>query len=185
MPNYGGSPTLVNRSDKTAGVPIGAIIATALPVGTTAPSGYLICDGTSYTTAAFPQLFQIMQYGYGGSGANFNVPDFRNRFQRGHDSMDGRSNAAGLDLGPRSASAAGGSGSGNGSIENHMFQGHWHEVFTAGANGDNQGGQIQPPASVATQARLREMISDGVTTPQVAAETRMINVTVYFLVRAF
>lgn len=185
MPNYGGSLTLTNRPEKTVGVPIGAVIATALPVGSTAPAGYLLCDGSSLTTAAFPELFSIMNYGYGGAGANFNLPDFRNRFQRGQDTMDGRVPAAGLDLGPRSASAAGGSAAGNGSFENHQFQGHWHEVFTRAANADNQGGQIFNPASVATNARLKEIISDGVSTPQVSSETRMVNVTVLFFVRAF
>lgn len=184
MPNYAGG-NAVNRETDSRGVPIGAIVSTALPVGTAVPAGYLLCDGTSYSTATYPNLFGIMQYGYGGSGANFNVPDFRNRFQRGLDSMDGRSNAAGIDLGPRSASASGGSASGNGSFENFMFQGHWHEVWTHTGNIDNQGGQIFNNPITATQARLKELISDGVTTPQVSTETRPINVTVYYFVRAY
>lgn len=185
MPNYGGAPNLSNRSEQTVGVPIGAVIATSLPVGSPALAGYVLCDGASYTTATYPLLFGITQYNHGGSGLNFNVPDFRNRMQRGHDSMDGRVSAAGLDLGPRSAAAAGGTATGVGSFENFMMQGHWHECFARGANGDNQGGQIFSPPSVATNARLKELISDGVSTPQVSGETRAINSTVLFFVRAF
>lgn len=186
MPNYGGAPNLVNRSEQTVGVPIGAIVATALPVGVSVPAGYLLCDGSSVTTAAFPLLFSVTQYNHGGSGANFNLPDYRNRMQRGHDSMDGRVSAAGLDLGPRSVDKAGGSAAGVGSFENFMLQGHWHENFAVGANGDNQGGQIFNPPSVATNARLKEMISDGANgAPQVAGETRDRNSTVLFFVRAF
>ena len=47
--------------------------------GSTAPSGYLMCDGQSLTTAAYPALFQAIGYQYGGSGANFNVPNLQNR----------------------------------------------------------------------------------------------------------
>ena len=185
MPNYGGQPNLLNRQEQSAGVPIGAIIATALPVGSPALAGYLLCDGSSVTTAAFPLLFSVTQYNHGGSGANFNVPDYRNRMQRGHDSMDGRTAAAGLDLGPRSVDKAGGSAAGVGSFENFTMQGHWHEVFAVGANGDNQGGQIFSPPSVATNARLKELISDGASTPRVSAETRSNNSTVLFFVRAY
>ena len=63
-------------------VPTGAI----LPYGAaTAPTGYLLCDGASYTTAAEPDLFAVIGYTYGGAGANFNVPDMRLRFPQGSD----------------------------------------------------------------------------------------------------
>lgn len=52
-------------------------------VGTSAPTGYLFCDGTSYLTASYAALFAIIGYTYGGSGGNFNVPDFRTRLPRG------------------------------------------------------------------------------------------------------
>ncbi len=37
------------------------------------------CDGTSYATATYPALFALIGYTYGGVGANFNVPDFRDK----------------------------------------------------------------------------------------------------------
>lgn len=52
-------------------------------VGTAAPSGYLLCDGTSYGTATYPNLFAIIGYTYGGSGENFNLPDLRGRIPVG------------------------------------------------------------------------------------------------------
>ncbi len=51
--------------------------------GTTAPTGWLLCDGASHTTASQPELFAAIGYVYGGSGANFNVPDLRGRFPLG------------------------------------------------------------------------------------------------------
>jgi len=47
--------------------------------GSAAPSGWVLCDGSSYATADKPDLFSIIGYTYGGSGANFNVPDFQGR----------------------------------------------------------------------------------------------------------
>ena len=43
------------------------------------PSGFLLCDGTSYSTSTYAALFAVIAYTYGGSGANFNVPDLRDR----------------------------------------------------------------------------------------------------------
>lgn len=59
-------------------VPTGVILDYG---GGTAPAGYLVCDGTSYLRATYPDLFTAL----GGSGSpwgipdgtHFNVPDFR------------------------------------------------------------------------------------------------------------
>jgi microcystin-dependent protein len=40
------------------------------------PLNFLLCDGSSYTTANYPDLFNIIGYTYGGSDDNFNVPNF-------------------------------------------------------------------------------------------------------------
>jgi microcystin-dependent protein len=43
------------------------------------PSGFLECNGASVSTASYAALFAVIAYTYGGSGANFNVPDLRDR----------------------------------------------------------------------------------------------------------
>ena len=48
-------------------------------LGTTAGAERLLEDGASYAVADFPDLFAAIGYDYGGSGANFNVPDHQNR----------------------------------------------------------------------------------------------------------
>lgn len=63
-------------------VPSGAIFHLAT---STCPSGYLICDGDSYSTTAYPALFAAIGYTYGGSGTTFKVPDLRGLFVRGVD----------------------------------------------------------------------------------------------------
>ena len=59
--------------------------------GVTAPSGWLLCDGTSYGTSVHPYLFGVLQYSYGGSEAEakFKVPDLRGKSIFGVDSMGG------------------------------------------------------------------------------------------------
>jgi microcystin-dependent protein len=47
--------------------------------GATAPSGWLICDGSTYSSAVYPTLFSVIGYLYGGAGSNFQVPDFQTR----------------------------------------------------------------------------------------------------------
>jgi microcystin-dependent protein len=65
--------------------PVGTLLDYA---GTTAPSGYLMCDGRQLSTSGlYAKLFAVIGYSYGGSGANFNIPDFRGRFARYNDDM--------------------------------------------------------------------------------------------------
>lgn len=64
----------------SSGSPAGSVMAYA---GGSAPSGWILCDGTSYPTATYPTLFAAIGYTYGGAGASFNVPDMRGRMAVG------------------------------------------------------------------------------------------------------
>ena len=71
-------------------VPIGAILPYA---GTTAPDGYLFCDGSEIERTKFGDLFDIIGVFYNGAapllGVNtFRLPDLRGRFALGKDNMD-------------------------------------------------------------------------------------------------
>jgi microcystin-dependent protein len=48
----------------------------------TAPDGWKECNGQSLAVADHPDLFLVLGYRYGGSGANFNVMDLRGLFVR-------------------------------------------------------------------------------------------------------
>ena len=68
--------------------PVGTVIAF---MGTKAPKGYLICDGTEYNITDYPKLanhfveqFENIAY-FGGDGTTtFAVPDLKNEFLRGY-----------------------------------------------------------------------------------------------------
>jgi Phage Tail Collar Domain len=75
-PPNDGSKHLSGLATFTQVIPSGIIMPFG---GSAAPSGFLICDGTSYPTASYPNLFAVLGYTYGGSGPNFSVPDMRGR----------------------------------------------------------------------------------------------------------
>ena len=54
--------------------PIGTVLSFA---GNTVPHGYLLCNGASYPTANYPDLYAVIGNTYGGDTENFNVPDYR------------------------------------------------------------------------------------------------------------
>lgn len=70
---------------------LAALVAQNTPAGTIkmwandsgAPSGYVMCDGSVYSTASYPALFAAIGYAFGGSGSSFAVPDFRGQFPLG------------------------------------------------------------------------------------------------------
>lgn len=61
------------------------------PVGTIAifpdidpPAKWLRCNQDTYPTADYPDLFALLGYKYGGSGASFRLPDLREKFVLGY-----------------------------------------------------------------------------------------------------
>jgi microcystin-dependent protein len=52
--------------------------------GATAPSNWIICDGSSLsTTGTYAALFAVLGYTYGGSSGNFNLPNLQAQFPLG------------------------------------------------------------------------------------------------------
>ncbi|HEX3044608.1 MAG TPA: tail fiber protein [Bacillota bacterium] len=70
--------------------PVGVILPFA---GTTAPAGYLLCDGKAYNRGSYAELYQVIGtvYGVGDGSSTFNVPDLRGRTTVGLDNMGGMS----------------------------------------------------------------------------------------------
>lgn len=62
------------KSDVTDGLPIGAYLS--YPSQKTIPAGFLIADGRSLKKSEYAELFTVIGYTYGGSGDNFNLPNF-------------------------------------------------------------------------------------------------------------
>jgi len=60
--------------------PVGSIMMYA---GSSAPTGWLLCNGVSYLQTSYPRLYMLIGTTYGGSGSSFNVPDIRGRIPMG------------------------------------------------------------------------------------------------------
>jgi len=64
-----------------SGMPAGAVVSWA---GASAPSNWLMCDGTVYNISQYPSLFAAIGSNYGGNGTTtFAVPDLRGRVPAG------------------------------------------------------------------------------------------------------
>lgn len=64
------------------GFPVGSIVPYG---GTTAPDGWLVCDGSAVSRATYADLFAVIgtTFGSGNGTTTFNVPDLQGRFPLG------------------------------------------------------------------------------------------------------
>ena len=108
-------------------IPVGAV----LPYPTdTVPAGWLHCNGQSVATADYPALFAKIGYKYGGSGAYFNLPDYRGEFLRGDDDGAGTD----PDVSSRTDRGDGTTGGEVGTKQGSQYGSHTHGA-TAGTGG--------------------------------------------------
>jgi len=92
--------------------------------GSSAPSGYLMCDGSSLKRTDYPRLFNAISTAFGSSGVSwFNIPDFEGRFLRGIDNGAGRDPDA---AGRLAMNLGGNTGDAVGSIQDDEFETHTH-----------------------------------------------------------
>lgn len=97
-------------------IPIGTIYTYA---GASAPTGYLLCDGSPQsTTGAYAALHGVIGYTYGGSGGTFNLPDLRRRVPIGKGASDTLGSSDGVAYASRSSN------------QSHSVPPHYHGMGT-------------------------------------------------------
>lgn len=75
------SANLNNLEDQyNKSVVIGEIVIWA---GTTAPTDFLLCNGTSASNLVYPSLFTVTSYNFGGSSTWFNLPNLMGKYTAG------------------------------------------------------------------------------------------------------
>jgi len=110
-------------------IPTGSVQAY---VASTAPTGWLVCNGSAISRTTYADLFAIIgtQFGSGDGSTTFHLPDLRGRFVRGWANGSGND----PDRASRTAQASGGATGDNiGSLQGHAFQTHLHNAGTYGA----------------------------------------------------
>jgi microcystin-dependent protein len=156
--------------------PSGSIIATGFA---TCPTGYLAMDGTSYPVATYPTLAAGLNYVYGGSGANFNVPNSGGVFLRGA----GTSNVGGISY----------TGT-PGTSQSDQMQGHVHQIAsqmgpTGGNGGANQYGNSfitdtinsESIGAYYSSAPVADPYGNG--NPRIGVETHPANTSVKYCIK--
>lgn len=89
------SPVSSNANNRWKSTASGAGQATAgkrrddVPLNYVESAGWMLCDGRTLSTAAYPELFAVLGYLYGGTGEQFCIPDYRGLFLRGTDAGSG------------------------------------------------------------------------------------------------
>ena len=144
---------IVGFSDKNfSTAPIGTVLSFA---GSTAPHGYLLCDGASYKVADYEDLYAVIGNTYGGDSTNFNVPNLVDKFIQGS-TASGTEKEAGLPNIEGTVGALWGGGA-NGAFTNTYYDdaggvtgGSARQVVTLNASRSNSiygnSDTVQPPA---------------------------------------
>jgi microcystin-dependent protein len=156
-------------------VPVGTITAYG---GSTAPDGWLLCDGASVSRSTYASLYAVISTAYGSADVNsFNVPDFRGRFLRGWDNAIGRD----PDRASRTAMATGGNtGDAIGSIQTDAIQSHTHAYSTPTTNNRDGGTGATYSNREGAVTSTTGAVSAGARTSN---ETRPINAYVNYIIK--
>jgi microcystin-dependent protein len=102
-----------------AGNPVGTVV---MYVNTTAPSGWLNCDGSAVSRTTYSRLFAVIgtTFGTGNGSTTFNLPDFRGVFPKGQGTTN---RAAGVDASGNAYAAT------LGTYSQDKMQGHRHSAY--------------------------------------------------------
>jgi len=146
--------------------------------------GWMACDGRSLATQQYPELFAVLGYVYGGSGNQFNIPDYRGYFLRGN----GTGTQNDPDISSRAAPPGGqGSSSGVGSIQSSALENHEHTYSSAPAPSATSpsGTAAGAPSVTSTLTTGGPVPGQGQTSkvPVSQFETRPLNVYVNYIIK--
>jgi len=150
-------------------VPSGAVLPFAYNVTTgIVPAGWLLCDGSVYTTAVYPTLGALLGNTYGGSTGTFGVPNLSGLFIRGAGSQTsgGVTYSAGT----------------IGTIQADNFQGHEHSYSGTAVSNTFAGGSGSGLTGSAKTTTGE--ITDGTNgTPRYGTETRPVNLAMVYCIK--
>lgn len=134
-------------------MPTGSIMSFA---GTSAPTGYLLCDGSAISRTVYSDLFGILglTYGAGNNSTTFNIPDLRGRVIAGVDDMGGTS--AGQLTGQ--TTLGGTTGAEDVTLTTSQIPAHYHE--TGNFRGVNTGNYLSSWFGTGTTSAGKRYISE-------------------------
>jgi microcystin-dependent protein len=138
--------------------PVGKLSAFA---GTSAPSGWVLCDGRLLLRASYPALFAQIGTLYGSTlSTNFRVPDHRGRSLIGLDQMDGTQGSANVVTGSWADTSGGTGGSETHVLTVPEMPSHTHPM-TSYPNGAGGGGNPLNSNNTGTQSNPTTSATGG------------------------
>lgn len=143
--------------------------------GATAPTGYLLCDGSAVSRTTYADLFAVLSttYGVGDGSTTFNVPDARGVFVRG--------------AGTQTISAISYTGT-RGTTQGDQMQGHQHAYTKTDLGGYSGTNPVAHNENWYTYSQTTTASgspqSDGSNgTPRTGSETRPANITLSYIIK--
>jgi microcystin-dependent protein len=182
------SATRINLNFREDDKPTGTIISTAL---TSAPKGYIECDGSAVSRTTHARLFGELGviYGNGDGSTTFNLPDYRGQFLRGYDNTAGTD----PDAASRTDRGDGTTGDAVGTKQADALQGHHHQFFAASdltrsnPSGGGDSAEMREAASATTQSGndyVQHATTDSTYgTARITSETRPKNINVMYCIK--
>ena len=170
---------------QSALVPAGSVMAYA---GTSAPTGFLLCEGQAVSRTTYASLFAVLgvSHGQGDGTTTFNLPDYRGRFLRGIDGSASRD----PDKASRTAMATGGNTGNNiGSVQADALQNitgtlqvYAYLTPTTGAfNRESQSGSSSNPTGTGRSSNVVSF--DASRVARTSTETRPLNAYVNYIIK--
>ena len=154
LPSSDGNANDVLQSDGSGNLSFAAL-PQAVPTGsvhmmatTTAPSGYLKCNGAAVSRTTYADLFAIIgtTHGAGDGSSTFNVPDLRGEFVRGWDDSRGVDSGRSFGSSQSDANKQHNHTATSTSIKRHSQSrdpGHIHQIQYSFANSDSGDGGLK------------------------------------------
>jgi len=166
--NYVDGVTSAIQTQINTNTPVGMI---SIHAGSFAPTGWLLCDGASYASASYVELFNVVGYTFGGSGSAFAVPNLKGRVVVGIDAaqteFDTRGETAGAKTHQHAASNSGNTSvahnhsvdvpsttvNASGAAHTHTAPDHAHNMSSNGAHDHGFEGSVSTSTNGVSQSR--------------------------------
>lgn len=155
------------------GLPAGVVLPYG---GTSAPTGFLLCDGSTVSRSTYATLYAAVgnAFGNGNGTTTFHIPDLRGRFVRGLDGAAGRD----PDSASRTAMNSGGNTANNvGSVQADQYKAHTHafaiDEYVTTATGPN----------LAAGHGVVDNTYNGTTASSGGNETRPLNAYLNYIIK--
>ena len=138
---------------------MGISAGTIIPYGgSSAPSGFLLCDGSAVSRTTYSTLFGVIgtTFGVGDGSTTFNLPDLRGRVPAGKDNMGGSaaSRLTGTTMSPDGNTLGATGGSQTHTLTTSEMPAHAHRIWSSSGGGSGSTVAVCGASTISTACGL-------------------------------